>query len=282
MTQREVAKLLGVSKSTPGAWEAGRANVREVLLSRIAEVLQTSEAWLRTGREDQREPRRGGGLRPDEQLLLVAYNALPPPLRRLLVNWAEAVGEALNEAPEPHATVEGTPPAPPPLRLVGELANRADDADGNEGEDEDELAEVVPIRLLGDIAAGLPAQAWRQGDEVPVPTSALESLPRGVRAGVLKVSGDSMEPTIAKGALILVREASFGEYRKGDIVVALIDGEETTLKRYGGQRRGVITLRADNPAYEDQRFAPGRVVVQAVMLANLSESGTSGVDPQSL
>jgi SOS-response transcriptional repressor LexA len=304
LTQREMARLLGVSKSTPGAWESGRANVREVLLGRIAEVLQTSEEWLRSGQQaaGRRSVSPQGRLRPDEQLLLVAYNALPSQLRRVLINWAEVVGEALKRAPERQpALAPALPVAPPPpvetpsaparhLQVVGTRAPRphlpSDEhslLDANDEHDEhDELADVVPLRNLGDIAAGLPAQAWRQGDEVLVPRAALDGLRAGLRAGVLRVSGDSMEPTITKGSLILVREATLGQYHKGDVVVALIDGEETTLKRYAGQRRGVITLRADNPAYEDQHFEPGRVVVQAVMLEDLGEAGSVSFEPQPL
>lgn len=283
LTQRELAKLLGVSKSTPGAWESGRAAVRSVLLGKIAEVLQTTEAWLRTGRWEDIEP-SPHRMRPDEQLLLDAYNTLPPDLKRLLVNWAEAIAEALAQRS-----------ASPSFGIVESLGQRGANASHGlsrsepgasnilpitkttkaprlpEVETEGKLADVIPIRFLGDIAAGLPAQAWRQGDMLPVPSHLLEGVSSGQRVGALKVSGDSMAPTIHKGDLVLVREATLGQYRKRDIVVALIDGEETTLKRYVGQRRGVITLSADNPAYEDQSYEPGRVVVQALLVANLTQ-----------
>lgn len=268
LTQRELAKLLGVSKSTPGAWESGRASVRPVLLGKIADVLQTTEAWLRTGRWEDVEP-SPHRMRPDEQLLLDAYNALPADLKRLLVNWAEVIAEALTQqgAVIPHLEPRSAARPSSILPIVKKtqtLRHRAT------SETEGKPADVIPIRFLGDIAAGLPAQAWRQGDMLPVPAHLLEGVSSGQRVGALKVSGDSMAPTIDKGDLVLVREATIGQYRKGDIVAALVDGEETTLKRYVGQRRGVITLSADNPAYEDQSYEPGRVAVQALFVANLT------------
>ena len=155
--------------------------------------------------------------------------------------------------------------------------------EGLQGAGSEPVGELVPLRFLGDIAAGLPAHAWRQGDEMPVPAALLQSLPPGVRAGVLKVSGDSMAPTLERGDLVVVREAAVGQYQKGDVVVALIDGEETTLKRYAGQRSGVITLQADNPEHGEQRYEPGRVVVQAMLLANLTrETGDTGLDIEPL
>jgi len=76
----------------------------------------------------------------------------------------------------------------------------------------------------------------------------------------LEVKGDSMiEAGINDGDVVVIRETSSAD--NGDIVVALVENNEATLKRY--MRRGdTIALEAANPAYETRVYPVGQVKVQ--------------------
>lgn len=76
----------------------------------------------------------------------------------------------------------------------------------------------------------------------------------------LEVRGDSMiEAGIFDGDTVIIRETQTAN--PGEIVVALVDQEEATLKRF--RRKGAsIALEAANPAYETRIFGPDRVKVQ--------------------
>jgi repressor LexA len=110
---------------------------------------------------------------------------------------------------------------------------------------------------MGRIAAGVPVEAIQTKlDTIEVPP---ELLAKGEHYA-LEVKGDSMiEAGILEGDTIIVRQCD--EASTGDIVVALVDEEEATLKRL--RRRGnSIALEAANPAYETRIFGPDRVRVQ--------------------
>jgi repressor LexA len=76
----------------------------------------------------------------------------------------------------------------------------------------------------------------------------------------LEVKGDSMiEAGINDGDIVVIREQGTAE--NGDIVVALVDGHEATLKRYR-RKNGMIALEAANPAYETRMLREDQVKVQ--------------------
>jgi repressor LexA len=81
----------------------------------------------------------------------------------------------------------------------------------------------------------------------------------------LEVKGDSMiNAGILEGDVVILKRTDAAE--NGDIVVALVDGEEATLKRI--RRRGQsVALEAANPAYETRIFGPDRVEVQGRLVA---------------
>jgi repressor LexA len=116
--------------------------------------------------------------------------------------------------------------------------------------------DTVEIPLHGRIAAGTPIEAL-QGTEVFAVPAAL--LGPGEHYA-LEVSGDSMvEEGILDGDYALIRKADSA--RDGEIVVALIDNEEATLKTY--RREGqMIRLDPANRSYEAQRYEEGRVTIQ--------------------
>lgn len=118
------------------------------------------------------------------------------------------------------------------------------------------------IPVLGRIAAGVPIAAIQnQVGEVSAP----EGLPDTAEHFALQVSGDSMiEAGILDGDTVILRRTD--EASNGDIVVALIDEEEATLKRL--RRRGdTIALEAANPAFETRIFGPDRVRIQGRLVA---------------
>jgi repressor LexA len=128
-------------------------------------------------------------------------------------------------------------------------------------EDEDERG-MIAIPVMGRIAAGTPITALQsRSHTISLPP---DMLPPGEHYG-LEVRGDSMiEAGIFDGDTVVIRKQDTAE--TGDIVVALIDEEEATLKRL--RRRGAsIALEAANPAYETRIFGPDRVRIQGKLVS---------------
>lgn len=117
--------------------------------------------------------------------------------------------------------------------------------------------ETVEIPVLGRIAAGVPIEAIQhEQDRLPVPPDMLS----GGEHFALEVQGDSMiEAGILDGDIVVIRRCD--DAGTGDIVVALVDDQEATLKRLR-KKGGSIALEAANPAYETRIFGPDRVRVQ--------------------
>ncbi|MGB2932532.1 MAG: transcriptional repressor LexA [Methyloceanibacter sp.] len=119
------------------------------------------------------------------------------------------------------------------------------------------MPQTVSVPVMGRIAAGVPAEAIQTRlDTIDVPP---ELLTKGEHFA-LEVKGDSMiDAGILEGDTIIIRKGE--DAGNGDIVVALVDEEEATLKRL--RRRGdSIALEAANQAYETRIFGPDRVRVQ--------------------
>ncbi len=116
--------------------------------------------------------------------------------------------------------------------------------------------DTVIVPLHGRIAAGLPVEALESDRTMSVPAALLG--PGDHYA--LEVSGDSMiEAGIFDGDYALIRRCE--DARDGDIVVALIDDEEATLK-YLFREKSVVRLDPANAAYQPQRYSANRVRVQ--------------------
>ncbi|HWU25371.1 MAG TPA: transcriptional repressor LexA [Rhizomicrobium sp.] len=121
---------------------------------------------------------------------------------------------------------------------------------------------VVPV--LGRIAAGTPIEALQHKvADVPVPGT---MLGRGDHYA-LEVAGDSMiNAGILDGDTVIIHESNTAN--TGDIVVALVDNQEATLKRL--RRRGdSIALEAANPAYETRLYGADRVKIQGKLVGLL-------------
>ncbi|OYU36993.1 transcriptional repressor LexA [Novosphingobium sp. PASSN1] len=116
--------------------------------------------------------------------------------------------------------------------------------------------DVIEIPLHGRIAAGVPIEAMEGTSMLPVPAALLGSGEHYA----LEVSGDSMvEAGILDGDYALVRRTDTA--RDGEIVVALVRGEEATLK-YLRRERGLVRLDPANAAYDPQFYQPHEVQVQ--------------------
>ncbi len=116
--------------------------------------------------------------------------------------------------------------------------------------------DVIEVPLHGRIAAGAPIEALEDSTSIPVPAALLGAGEHYA----LEVSGDSMiEAGIFDGDYALVRKADTA--RDGDIVVALINNEEATLK-YLHHEGGKIRLDPANGAYDPQIYDGAQVKVQ--------------------
>jgi repressor LexA len=119
---------------------------------------------------------------------------------------------------------------------------------------------AVAVPLLGRIAAGAPIDATANFERIYVPP---ELLGRG-ETYALRVRGDSMsEAGIMDGDVVLVEKRSHA--RNGEIVVALIHGEEATLKRIE-QLPGQILLHPENKHYQTQRYRTEHVEIQGALV----------------
>ncbi|MBP2275640.1 MULTISPECIES: transcriptional repressor LexA [Sphingomonas] len=116
--------------------------------------------------------------------------------------------------------------------------------------------DVIEIPLHGRIAAGVPIEAFEGASMLAVPAALLGSGEHYA----LEVAGDSMvEAGILDGDYALIKRQEVA--RDGEIVVALIEDSEATLKFF--RREGaMIRLDPANRAYDPQRYAPAQVRVQ--------------------
>lgn len=117
---------------------------------------------------------------------------------------------------------------------------------------------AIELPVMGRIAAGVPIEAIQHASHsVTVPSGLLSGSGEHY---ALEVKGDSMiEAGINDGDIVVIRETSTAD--NGDIVVALVEDHEATLKRFR-RRAGMIALEAANPAYETRVYRDDQVKVQ--------------------
>jgi len=121
---------------------------------------------------------------------------------------------------------------------------------------------AVELPVMGRIAAGVPIEAISHASHnVAVPGQMLNAQGHHY---ALEVKGDSMiDAGINDGDVVVIRETDTAE--NGDIVVALVEDQEATLKRF--RRKGsAIALEAANPAYETRVFRDDQVRVQGKLV----------------
>ena len=119
------------------------------------------------------------------------------------------------------------------------------------------------LPVLGRIAAGLPIEAIPDETEID-----LSEFFMGANRFVLRVDGESMiEAGILHGDMVIVE--SRNSARNGEIVVALIDNQEATLKTFLRNPDGSITLRPANRSMVPMRFAAERVTIQGIVVGQM-------------
>ena len=156
--------------------------------------------------------------------------------------------EAMEKVGFQPRVIAGDKPPAPPKRPAAALDVLAVDA--------------MDIPMMGRIAAGVPIEAIAHvSHHVAVPGSLLSG--HGAHYA-LEVKGDSMiEAGINDGDIVVIREQQTAE--NGDIVVALVEDAEATLKRF--RRKGsMIALEAANPAYETRVFPDHMIKVQGKLV----------------
>lgn len=144
------------------------------------------------------------------------------------------------------------------LRMPDAAASHSDIVDfSDHSENPDIHAEPsAEIPLHGKIAAGTPIEALQGQESISVPMSFLG----GSECYALTVEGDSMmKAGIVDGDIVVIEKCNTAS--DGDIVVALVDGEEATLKRLR-REIGHVILQPENDSYQPITLAPERVQVQ--------------------
>lgn len=169
---------------------------------------------------------------------------LPNRARALeVLKLPEGVGLRASEAPSHQDVVV---PLRRPEPAVGDRVRRAPVA----------ANDIIELPLHGRIAAGVPIEALEGSASLPVPAALLGAGEHYA----LEVSGDSMvEAGIFDGDYALIKRVDTA--RDGDIVVALVDDNDATLK-YFRRDQGRIRLDPANAAYSAQIYAPEQVRIQ--------------------
>ncbi|HEU5112461.1 MAG TPA: transcriptional repressor LexA [Acidimicrobiia bacterium] len=183
----------------------------------------------------------------------VAERGYPPSVREI----GEAVGLSSPSTVHSHLSalvsagaIKRDPTKPRAIMIVAEEAVTTQAQDDR----------VRDIPLLGRIAAGTPILAAEHVEEVlPLPVDLVGNDP----VFLLEVKGDSMIGAgILDGDLVAVRSQK--DARDGDIVAALIDGDEATVKRLR-RHEGNVILEPANPAYEPMVYSDGVELVGKVV-----------------
>ncbi|MDY4818359.1 MAG: S24 family peptidase, partial [Lachnospiraceae bacterium] len=122
-----------------------------------------------------------------------------------------------------------------------------------EAHTDSQQSKAVVIPVLGRVAAGIPLTAA----EYIIDT---EEIPQAMAADGeyfgLQVKGDSMEPKISNGDVVIVRKQSDAD--DGDLVIALVNGDDAVVKRLKKYKDG-IALISSNPIYEPMFFSKSEI-----------------------
>ena len=116
------------------------------------------------------------------------------------------------------------------------------------------------IPLLGSVPAGVPIEAIEDIEEY------IDIYPRFVKHGelfALRVQGDSMEPDLRNGDIVIVEKQEFVE--NGDVAVVRVNGEDVTLKRVKLTNKGLMLIPS-NPAYDPVFFDSDQVATLPVTI----------------
>ncbi|HEU4799631.1 MAG TPA: transcriptional repressor LexA [Gemmatimonadales bacterium] len=123
-------------------------------------------------------------------------------------------------------------------------------------------ASATEIPLLGKVAAGMPIESLMHDESLAVPDS---MLPRRGPNYALRVQGDSMiDEHILDGDLVVVHGQQNAE--NGEMVIALVNGSEATVKTFYREQGGWIRLQPANATMQPLRFQESDVLIQGVVV----------------
>jgi repressor LexA len=123
-------------------------------------------------------------------------------------------------------------------------------------------ARATDVPLLGKVAAGVPIESLMQDESVSVPD---HMLPRRGPNYALKVSGSSMiDEHICDGDFVVVHGRQAAE--NGEMVIALVNGAEATVKKFYREAGGWIRLQPANAAMQPLRYLEREVLIQGVVV----------------
>jgi repressor LexA len=121
---------------------------------------------------------------------------------------------------------------------------------------------AVELPLLGNVAAGVPIEAISNQEMISVPE---DFLGRSGSHYVLRVKGDSMvEEQIRDGDYIIVHSRQSAE--NGEMVVALVDGDSATVKKFYRESDGRVRLQPANETMKPMYFKPNEVAIQGTVI----------------
>lgn len=116
------------------------------------------------------------------------------------------------------------------------------------------------VQLVGRISAGNPIEAIAEPQFIDIP-----AMIEGENRFALQVKGTSMiDDGILDGDLIICKQSSIA--KEGDIIVALIDQMNTTLKRISYKVKGMITLVPSNTELKPRAYSPDRITIQGIFI----------------
>lgn len=118
----------------------------------------------------------------------------------------------------------------------------------------------VTIKVLGRVAAGIPIEAIE--DIIDTEEITEEMASTGEFFG-LRIHGDSMEPKFSEGDVVIVRRQDDAD--TGDIVIAMVNGDDATCKRLRKYRDG-IELISNNPSYKTMFFSNEEIISKPVRI----------------
>lgn len=153
--------------------------------------------------------------------------------------------------------------AEPRMGAVQKIADKLNISKAEIIEDhaEEKVIRAVRIPVLGRVQAGIPIDAQEEildWEEI-TPNMALSG-----DYFALQVKGDSMEPKFSEGDVVIVRQQDDAE--SGDIVIAMVNGNDATIKKLMKYENSGIALVASNPLYQPMHFSEQDIMEKPVQI----------------
>jgi SOS-response transcriptional repressor LexA len=217
LTQQDVANQVGIAKSTYSGYESGFREPDVLKIKKLINVLGCTSSYL-LGDIEKQEQKEAYSLTPEEKHFIDSLRLMDKHGRKVVTDLLQ---EEVNR-------IQSSEPAPEP--------------------DVDIIVYNFPA------AAGI--HLYAEDDSYERITFPASQVPRGADFGI-RISGDSMAPTIPAGTIVFVHKT--GELRGGEIGIFMVD-DEAACKRFSMDQRGFVLL-SDNPDYPEiiikdyQRFA---------------------------